>query len=212
MMTEESWLLPYIWTQEYGFNWDVLFAYAVTLAFAALPVHRIVQATVSFLAAQVNKIKFTVPVINYIVDFNSYSWDDKFFADFGSALENKMLAKQSTARKVKVDFKAAMLAAGSDQAKQKEAIETSYKALEGLTDELVNEMKDCGDAQLWSALETRFGGDTAKAVKWARDKVKALVEKNKSNDPSRVKGLSFVSELLKEVGSELGNESSSSAE
>ena len=206
--TEASWLLPYIWTQEWGFNWDMVINYFFVTAVAAFPVITTVHGLTSFCKAQVNKIKFTIPFINFIVDFNAYVWDDKLFDDLGAALENKALARQTDARKIKVQFKMQLQAAGSDPEAQAKVFEDTQAALEGLSDTLVEEMKADGDQLLWSALETRFGGDTVKAMKWAKDKVKALVEKNKNGDMGRVRGLSLATDAIKEVGGELGKDSS----
>jgi hypothetical protein len=200
MMTEASWLLPYVWTPESGPNWDVIFTYCVVLLFIKAPLDKMIEHLISFVKAKTNEVHFTIPLLGWKVDFSQYTWDDKFWDDASAMLKTKVLAKQSEAVNLKLTYKDAMVAASGDPAKM-ETVAKEYRAkMEQLTADLVQDVKIHGDPALWRALAYRLG-DENKAAKWVADKAKAIVEAHKNGHKS---WLEAVGEALKEGGADTG--------
>lgn len=194
----EIFIIPPIWTPEWGFHWNMVFKYLVSLYFFGGHAKDGIDTLVRFCKTQVNKIQFDLPTpVGVIrIDFSKYAWDDEFFDYLGNLAKMKINAKESAAKKLKVEYIAKMQSPGADTKKLHEEYQDE---LEKLTDEVIDNIKEF-DPQLFKAAITRFGHE--KAEEYIRNHVKSSVVEKKNGTAERVS----MTATLKQLGT--GNGSS----
>jgi hypothetical protein len=205
MFVEASWLLPKIWSPEHGFNWDMAFNYVlIGLLCMALKYifTNVIDHVIAWLVYKTNTINFTIPVVGWKVDFNSYQWDDKFWEDIKAKAKTFVQAKQSEAEGIKLIFKTKLIEAGDNPEAQKKIVDEARVALEKLTTQSLQEIRH-SDPLIWRALVSRMG-DEVKAVAWLETKIKALVELQKTGSTGV---LAAIADGLAEEMAKLGKDS-----